>query len=333
MSFIENIKNKAKQNIKTIVLPEATDVRVLTAAATVLKEGFANIILIGEEEEIKKIAKKNKLDISTAKIENPNKSEKIKEYAGALYELRKHKGMSLDEAKKLILDPVYYGVMLVKLDLADGLVSGAIHSTADTLRPALQILKTLPNTKLVSAFFLMEVPDCEYGKDGTFIFSDCGLNPDPDEEELAAIAVSSSESFKELTGSIPKVAMLSFSSHGSAKSPSVYKVQYATKIVKRDHPEIMIDGELQLDSAIIPEVAKIKVPRSPLHGRANVLIFPNLDAGNIGYKLVERFAGAKAYGPLCQGIAKPVNDLSRGSSIEDIIGVIAITAVQAQKIK
>ena len=331
MNFIENIKLRAKQDIKTIVLPETSDIRTLKAADIVLRDGFAQIVLIGNKENILELAQNENLHIDKAKIEDPKDSEKTAEYAEKLYELRKQKGMTLEDAQKLVLDPVYYGMMMVKLDEADGLVSGAIHSTADTLRPALQILKTAPGTKLVSAFFLMEVPDCEYGENGTFIFADSGLNPKPNEEELAEIAFSSSKSFKQLTGADAKIAMLSYSSYGSAKGEDVDKMINATKIAKENHPELILDGELQLDSAIVPEVAKLKAPESPIKGEANVLIFPDLNAGNIGYKLVQRLGKANAYGPICQGIAKPVNDLSRGCSAEDIAGVVAITAVQAQE--
>lgn len=331
MNFIENIKARAKLDLKTIVLPEANDLRTLKAADTVLREGFAQIVLVGKRNEVLELASQNNLDISKANIEDPEASEKSKEYAEKLYDLRKHKGMTIEEAQKLVLDPVYYGMMMVKGEEADGLVSGAIHSTADTLRPALQILKTLPNTKLVSAFFLMEVPDCKYGEDGIFVFADCGLNPNPNEEELAEIAFSSSKSFEKLTSAEARIAMLSYSTYGSAKSESVDKVANATKIAKQSHPELIIDGELQLDSAIIPEIADLKAPESSLKGRANVLVFPDLNAGNIGYKLVQRLAKANAYGPLCQGIAKPVNDLSRGCSADDIVGVVALTALQAQK--
>ena len=235
------------------------------------------------------------------------------------------------KAKELLLDPVYYGMMMVKENEADGLVSGAIHSTADTLRPALQILKTAPDTKLVSAFFLMLVPNCEYGENGTFVFSDCGLNVNPNAEELAEIAHSSSKSFEQLTGKQSKIAMLSYSTYGSAKSELTEKVINATELVKQNYPELQVDGELQLDAAIIPEIADMKAPGSDIKGKANTLIFPDLNAGNIGYKLTQRFAKAEAYGPLCQGIAKPVNDLSRGCNSKDIEGVVAITAVQAQK--
>ena len=325
MSFIEEIKQRAKQEIKTIVLPEAEDIRILKATEQVLKEGYAKIILVGNKEEIEQNAKTNNINITGASIVDPSNSEKKEEYVNLLYEQRKHKGMTIEKAQELVNDSVYFGMLMVKDETseADGLVSGAIHSTADTLRPALQILKTAPNTKLVSAFFVMEVPNCELGEKGTFIFGDCGLNENPDDEALSEIAISSSKSFKQLVGKEPKVAMLSYSTYGSAKSELTQKV-------KEKEPELLVDGELQLDSAIIPEVAKLKAPNSPIKGEANVLIFPDLNAGNIGYKLVQRLAKAEAYGPICQGISKPVNDLSRGCSSTDIAGVVAITAVQAQ---
>lgn len=329
MNFIDEMKKKASASIKTIVLPESTDIRVIEAAVTIEKEGFAHVILLGNNEEIEKIASKNNFDISTIQVIDPLTSEKQVEYVNAFYELRKLKGIDYDKAKEIIKDPVYFGMMMLKQGDCDGLVSGAIHSTADTLRPALQILKTAPNTKLVSAFFLMVVPNCKYGENGTFIFSDCGLNPNPNAEELSEIAISSANSFEQLTGKKAKVAMLSFSTYGSAKSDSTQKVIQATNLVKEKIPNMVIDGELQLDAAIIPEVANSKAPGSNIKGNANTLIFPNLDAGNIGYKLTQRLAKAEAYGPLCQGIAKPVNDLSRGCSSMDIVGVVAITAVQA----
>ena len=332
MSFIEQIKERAKTEIKTIVLPEATDQRILEAAQIVKNEGYAKVILIGNEDEVKKIANDKKIDIEGIKIVDPSKSERKEEYANKLYELRKAKGMTEEQAQKLILEPVYFGMMMVKLNDADGLVSGAAHSTSDTLRPALQILKTAPGTKLVSAFFVMVVPNCEYGSNGTFIFADSGLNEEPDSEKLSEIAISSSKSFEQLVGDKAKVAMLSYSTYGSAHSASTEKVIEATKLVKEKVPELIVDGELQLDAAIIPEVAEFKAKGSPLKGQANVLVFPDLGAGNIGYKLVQRLAKAEAYGPLCQGIAKPVNDLSRGCSSQDVAGVIAITAVQAQQI-
>lgn len=331
MDFIDSMKQRARNQIKKIVLPEASDLRTIKAASIALTESYAEIVLVGDEAIINKLAKENNLDISKATIINPLTSEKTEEYAEKLYELRKEKGMTLEQARSLVKDEVYFGMMMVKTDEADGLVSGAIHSTSDTLRPALQILKTAPGTKLVSAFFLMVVPNCEYGENGVFVFGDCGLNQNPTSEELVEIAYSSSKSFEQLVGKESKVAMLSYSTMGSAKSELTQKVIDATNLVKERYPEMKVDGELQLDAAIVPAVGKSKAPNSTIAGTANTLIFPDLDAGNIGYKLTQRLAKAEAYGPLCQGIAKPVNDLSRGCSAEDIAGVIAITAVQGQK--
>lgn len=330
MEFIEQIKQRAKCNLKTICLPEASDIRTIKAAHIALNEGYANIILLGDENEINRMATENGLDVSRATIINPKTSEKKGIYAEKLFELRQAKGMTKEEADRLVNDEVYFGMMMVKMDEADGLVSGAIHSTSDTLRPALQILKTAPDTKLVSAFFVMCVPNCEYGEDGVFVFGDCGLNQNPTADELSEIAKSSSDSFEKLVGKEARVAMLSYSTYGSAKSELTEKVIEATRLVKEKYPELKVDGELQLDSAIVPEVARSKAPESTVAGTCNTLIFPDLDAGNIGYKLTQRLGKAEAYGPLCQGIAKPVNDLSRGCSAEDIAGVIAITAVQAQ---
>ncbi|MBR2241482.1 MAG: phosphate acetyltransferase [Clostridia bacterium] len=330
MSFIETIKEKAKQQIKTIVLPEGSDIRTLKAASIVQKEGYAKLIILGDRAKIEEMASANNLDISEATIINPIESENYETYVQLFYELRKAKGMTIEKARETLKDETYFGMMMVKNGDSDGLVSGACHSTSDTLRPALQILKTAPGTKLVSAFFVMVVPDCEYGENGIFIFSDSGLNEYPDADALSEIAISSANSFKQLVGVEPKVAMLSYSTYGSAHSPLTDKVVEATKLLKEKAPDLICDGELQLDAAIIPEIAASKAPGSPVQGKANTLIFPDLDAGNIGYKLVQRLAKAEAYGPLCQGIAKPVNDLSRGCSAEDIAGVIAITAVQAQ---
>lgn len=331
MAFIENIKEKAKQNIKTIVLPEAEDIRILKATENIMKEQFANIILIGNKEKILNKAKEKNISISEEKIVDPKNSEKYDEYVNLLYELRKEKGMTREQAEELVKDETYFGTLMVKNGDADGLVSGATHSTSDTLRPALQILKTSPDSKIVSAFFVMIVPNCEYGENGMFVFADSGLVANPDSEQLAEIAISSGKSFKQLIGKEPKVAMLSYSTYGSAKSELTEKVVEATKIAREKNPNIVIDGEMQVDSAIIPEIAEMKAPGNCLNGKANVLIFPDLNTGNISYKLVQRLAKAEAYGPLCQGIAKPVNDLSRGCSVEDIEGVVAITAVQAQK--
>jgi len=331
MSFLTDIMSRAKQEIKTIVLPEATDIRTLKATDKILKEDFCKIILVGNENEILNLAKENNLDISKAKIVEPNTSEDYEKYANAFYELRKHKGMTEEKAKELMLDPVFFGMMMVKQEKADGLVSGAAHSTADTLRPALQILKTAPGTKLVSTFVVMAVPNCEFGEEGVFLFSDCGLNQNPNSEELSEIALSTAKSFKQIIGKKPKVAMLSYSTMGSAKAEEVDKVRIATQLAKEKAPELAIDGEMQFDAAIVPAIAKSKAPESKVAGSANTMIFPDLQAGNIGYKLVERLAKAEAYGPICQGMAKPVNDLSRGCKAEDIVGVVAITCVQAQK--
>ena len=329
MGFIDEIKARAKADKKTIILPETEDERTYKAAEAVLKEGIADLILIGNKEDIEK--KKGTYDISGAKIVDPAENDKTEAYIAKLVELRQKKGMTEEQARELLMSNyIYYGVMMVKMGDADGMVSGACHSTADTLRPCLQILKTKPGTKLVSAFFLMVVPDCDMGANGTFIFGDAGLEQNPDPEKLANIALSSAESFRTLTGKEPIVAMLSHSTKGSAKHPDVDKVVVATELTHQLDPEVKLDGELQLDAAIVPEVGASKAPGSTVAGHANVLIFPDLDAGNIGYKLVQRLGKAEAYGPLTQGIAAPVNDLSRGCSAEDIVGVVAITAVQAQ---
>ena len=305
------------------------DRRTFEAAAEVLKDGIADLIIIGSKEEVEKNSEG--LDITGATIVDPATNPKTAEYIDLLVELRKAKGMTKEAATDLLMkEYMFYACIMVKAGDADGVVSGACHSTANTLKPALQIIKTKPGTKLVSAFFLMEVPNCELGENGTFVFGDCGLNQNPNPEELAAIAVSSAESFKALVGVEPKVAMLSHSTKGSAKHADIDKVAEATKLAKEMAPELNIDGELQADAAIVPSVGASKAPGSNVAGAANVLIFPDLDAGNIGYKLVQRLAKAEAYGPMCQGIAKPVNDLSRGCSAKDIVGVIAITAVQAQ---
>lgn len=327
--FLDRIKERAKQEKKTIVLPESMDRRTFEAAATVLKEGIADLIIIGTPEEIE--ANSKGLDISGATIVNPYTYEKTEEYINLFVELRKKKGLTYDDAKKQALsDYMYYACLMVKAGDADGVVSGACHSTANTLRPSLQIIKTKPGVKLVSAFFLMVVPNCEYGANGTFIFADSGLEQNPDPEKLAAIAACSAESFELLAETEPIVAMLSHSTKGSAKHADVDKVVAATKICKEENPDLKVDGEMQLDAAIVPSVGESKAPGSSVAGHANVLVFPDLDAGNIGYKLVQRLAKAEAYGPVTQGIAKPINDLSRGCSADDIVGVIAITCVQAQ---
>ncbi len=332
MNFIETIKERARKNIKKIILPETMDSRVLKAASICRDENIAEIILIGKEDEIKDLSQKENINLDNITIINPFTSSKTDELVRDFYELRKSKGITEKEARDILLsDYMYYACMLVQNGVADGIVSGACHSTANTLRPALQIIKTAPDSKLVSAFFLMVVPNCEYGYNGTFVFGDSGLEQNPTPEKLAAIAASSSASFELLTGEKAVTALLSHSTKGSAKHADVDKVLEALEIAKKEYPEYNIDGELQLDAAIVPSVAASKAPNSKVAGHANVLIFPDLDAGNIGYKLVQRLAKAEAYGPITQGIRKPVNDLSRGCSTEDIVGVVAITSVQATK--
>jgi len=329
LNFLENIKARAKADKKTIVLPESFEKRTLDAAAIILKEEIANIILVGNKEKILEKAEGN--DISKAAIIDPENYDKFDELVNTFVELRKAKGMTEEKAKDILLkDPLYFGVLLVKCGYADGMVAGAINATANVLRPCLQILKTAPGTKIVSAFFVMIVPNCDLGAKGTFVFSDCGLEQNPTPDKLAAIAQSSAKSFKMLVGEEPIVAMLSHSTKGSASHADVDKVVEATKIAKEENPDLKLDGEFQLDAAIVPSVGALKAPGSDVAGKANVLIFPDLDAGNIGYKLVQRLANAEAYGPITQGIAKPVNDLSRGCVAEDIVGVVSITAVQAQ---
>ena len=331
-AFLDRIKERAKAEKKTIVLPESMDRRTFEAAEKILKEDIADLIIIGTPEEIEENSKG--LDVSKATFINPFTYEKTEDYINLFVELRRAKGLTYEEAKKTALgDYMYYACLMVKAGDADGVVSGACHSTANTLRPSLQIIKTKPGVKLVSAFFVMVVPNCEYGANGTFIFADSGLEQNPDPEKLAAIAACSAESFELLVEQEAKVAMISHSTKGSAKHPDVDKVVEATRIAKENHPEIKLDGELQVDAAIDMGVASSKAPGSEVAGQANVLVFPDLDAGNSGYKLVQRLAKAEAYGPVTQGIAMPINDLSRGCVADDIVGVVAITCVQAQNNK
>ncbi len=331
MDFIEKIKSQVKEKNRTIILAETEDIRTLKAASIVKKEGFATIILVGEENEINDLAKDNRIDISGIQIINPNTYKNFENLKNTFYELRKAKGMTLGEAEKILLEnKLYFSNMLVKCGYADGLVAGAIHSSADVLRPALQIIKTSSDSEIVSSFFLMDVPNCSYGANGVFVYSDSGMVQNPTSEELAEIARCSARTFEKLVGEEPKVALLSHSTLGSAKHKDVDKVVKAVEIAKKENPELKLDGEFQFDAAIVPSVAEKKAPNSKVAGQANVLIFPDLDSGNIAYKITERLAHAKAYGPITQGLAKPVNDLSRGCMEEDIVGVIAITAFQCE---
>ncbi len=328
MEFIENIIARAKQSKKTIVLPESDDIRTIQAAAEILKQGIANLILVGDGGKIKNLA--GNLDLSQAQIVNPVTSPKRQDYVNEFFELRKSKGITMEQAEQIMQDNVFWAVMMVKKGEADGMVSGAAHSTADTVRPALQVIKTAPGVKTASSFFIMTVPDCSYGQNGTFVFADCGLNRNPTSDELSEIAIASAKSFKDLVQAEPKVAMLSFSTYGSGSDPLVDKVVEATKLAKQKAPELVLDGELQADAALVPSIGQSKAKGSNVAGQANVLVFPDLNSGNIAYKLTERLAKATAFGPILQGIARPVNDLSRGCSAQDIVGVVAITAVQAQ---
>ena len=332
MELMSKILAFAKSDRKKIVLPEGNEERTITAAEQIQREGFAYPILIGNKEEILKKSKELNVDLSNVEIIDPEKSEKLNEYIEAFYELRKNKGMTMGKAEKIVKDPLYFGTMMVKLDDADGMVSGAVHTTGDLLRPGLQIIKTMPGVSTVSSFFIMNVPNSSYGENGTLLFADCAVNPNPTEDQLVEIAIATADTSRNLCKVEPKVAMLSFSTMGSADHEVVTKVRNATLKAQERRPELSIDGELQLDAAIVGKVAKQKAPNSIVAGNANVLVFPDLQSGNIGYKLVQRFANANAIGPICQGFAKPINDLSRGCSVQDIVDVVAITAVQAQSI-
>ena len=326
-TFLETMFAKAKADKKTIVLPEGNDKRTLEAAEKIKAEGLADLIVLGNPDEI---AQKG-YNLEGIQIIDQRTSELRQGFADKLFELRQHKGMTPEKALSLMDDCLHFGVMMVKMGYADGMVSGACHSTGDVLRPALQILKTAPGTKMVSSAMVMVVPDCDLGENGTFVFTDCGLEVQPDAERLAYVALNGAAAWRSLIGTEPRIALLSHSSKGSAKNDDAAKVVQATALAKELAPDLMLDGELQLDAAIIPEVGASKAPDSPVAGKANVLVFPDLDAGNIGYKLVQRLAKAEAYGPIMQGIAAPVNDLSRGCSADDIVGVVAITCAQAQQ--
>lgn len=327
-TIISKIKERAKKSKKVIVLPESEDIRVLKAASVASLEEIANIIVIGNEEKVKETCNSENIDISRVRIVDPENSEYTSGFATRLYELRKAKGMTEEKANELVHNYIYFGVMMVKENLADGLVCGACHSTADTLRPALQIVKTKKDAKCVSAFFIMEMLNSDYRD--AYIFADSGLVEFPTEEQRAEIAIQSAESCKLLLEEEPEIAMLSYSTKGSAKSESIDSIRASMEMVKERRPDLKIDGELQVDAAVDKEVASLKAKDSTVAGHANVFVFPDLNAGNIGYKLVQRFAKANAYGPITQGLAKPINDLSRGCNAEDVVGVIAITAVQCE---
>ncbi len=324
--FLARTIQRAQSDRQRIVLPEGNDSRTVEAARRIIGEGIADVVILGAASELADGAD----SLEGATLIDPATSPDAEAYAAKLAELREKKGMTLDQARELMQDVTYFGVMMVYMGDADGMVSGACHSTGDTLRPCLQILKTAPGVKIVSTSFVMDVPDCNLGDEGLFVMGDCALNVYPDADELSEIALASADTFKNLCGGDPRVAMLSYSSYGSGKGEHVDLVVEATKLAKQKAPDLSLDGELQADAAMVEAVGSLKAPESPVAGHANVLVFPNLDAGNIGYKLVQRLAKAEAYGPVTQGLAKPVNDLSRGCSASDIVGTVAITCVQSQ---
>jgi phosphate acetyltransferase len=330
MDLLQKIKDTARQKRMRIVLPEGTEERTLQAANQIIEEGLAKIIIIGNPDTINNYAKENQLHrISDAEIIDPKQHTKKQHYTEMLYEIRKSKGLSMEDAGKLVEDPLYLAVLMIKNGDADGEVAGADNATGDVLRPAFQIVKTLPGISVVSGAFIMILKDKEFGEDGILVFADCAVHPDPTAKELAEIAVASGRTTKAIVGFDPKIAMLSFSTKGSAKHPMVDKVVEATKIAKEMAPDLMIEGELQADAAIIESIGQKKAPGSQIAGKANVLIFPTLETGNIAYKLVQRLAHAEAIGPVLQGMAAPINDLSRGCSVSDIVNLVAITANQA----
>ena len=329
MDVMFKIKEKAKAKRKRVVLPEGTEERMIQATKKILAEELAQVTLLGDEDQIKKLAQSNNLDLSQVKVITPEHSSKLEEYAEEYHQLRKKKGMSPDQAKRIMINPLFYGAMMVRKREVDGFVAGSVNTTGDVLRAGIQIIGTAPGINSVSSSFLMVLPEFLGAKNKIFIFADCAVIPDPDSSQLASIAISSAKTLQDLTGEEPKVAMLSFSTKGSAKHELVDKVTEATRIVKEMRPDLKIDGELQADSAIIPQVAQKKCPDSSIRGDANVLIFPDLNSGNIAYKLVQRMAKAEAIGPIIQGLTKPANDLSRGCSVDDIVNVVAIAMTMA----
>ncbi|MBI4248054.1 MAG: phosphate acetyltransferase [Elusimicrobia bacterium] len=329
MNVIENIRRQARANSRSIVLPEGEEPRTLAAAGILAREQLARAVLLGDPEKIGKDARSRNIDLSGVKIVDPRSDPKKKLYAEKLAELRKHKGLEASEAEKILSDPIMFGTMMLESGDVDGFLAGAIHATADTVRPALQIIRPAPGVRTISSFFIMVVPDCSLGDNGVFIFADCAINPDPSPAKLAGIAVASARMGARLCGLVPRVAMLSFSTKGSAEHELVERVREAARLAKEKAPDLDIDGELQADAALIPEIGERKAPGSSVAGKANVLIFPDLQSANIAYKLVQRLAKAEAIGPILQGFNKPVNDLSRGCSVDDIVNLAAVTAIQA----
>jgi phosphate acetyltransferase len=333
MDVLKNFKKKAASNKKRIVFPEGNDERIIRAAQKVEEENLADVIILGDENQISKDAAQYGVNLDGVEIINPRSNDYIEEFTEIFYELRKHKNISIEDAVKSVIDPLYFGTMMIYTDKADGMVAGAANATGNVLRPAFQIVKTQKGISTVSSAIIVVLKDKSFGEEGVFVFSDCAVNPAPNSQQLAEIAIATAKTTKGLLGFEPKVAMLSFSTMGSAKHENVEKVQKAVEIAHKNAPELIIDGELQLDAAIVESVSKRKAPESKLNGDANVLIFPDLQSGNIGYKLVQRLAGADAVGPILQGLAAPINDLSRGCSVEDVVNLTAITVVQAQNNK
>lgn len=328
------LREKARKNIKRIVLPEGDEPRIIGAAAEIQKQGFAEIILLGDRENILKAAASASLSLKGVEIIEPGKYNGVDEMTRAFYELRKHKGVTESMARRQILkDTLYFGAMMTRVGAADGFVAGACHTTSNVARAAIHCLEIDEEIGVVSSSFVVEIDGCPYGEEGLFIFGDCGIVPDPTPEQLAGIALSSGDLIKCLFDIEPKAALLSYATKGSAKGSSVDKVRQALAIIKSKRPGFKVDGELQVDAAIVPEVARIKSPESPVAGKANVLVFPNLDAGNISYKLIQRLGKARVAGPILEGVTSPASDLSRGCEIEEVIDAIAVTAVRAQKIK